>query len=440
MLPFSKRPRQPAPTAKSSKRLRGPAPTAQTSKLLDREPDLTVQTLPYTTLSTVLSYCDTIGVCNWRSACQSNRNHKAARAVAPISSLNEAMLCEPGYVRSVVFSCKHLPAFDFVASTFTRLEEMCFGSVEGDAGVVAAIARCTSLKRIDFHTFMGMQDPDFPLLRSLVNLDTLMLDEMSFKGLTDIATLTNLRKLCLRDCGQVCDPDFSHLAALTELKDLYIWEAPALSDEALHFAAHLFHLESLELVMCTGLTGDGLSYLAHLPALATLRLEGLEQLDGNSLAWLRGFKALHTLMISQCPVTDDCLAHIGALAQLTMLEISACEDVTDAGLPHLAGLVQLTHLDLSELVTLTDAGFAHLVGLQGLKILSVDWTAIGDQGAGHLLALLNLENLSARFCTELTEDSIIRFAALPNLTLLSVVPTILPDSLKRAFADTVEIC
>ena len=67
---------------------------------------------------------------------------------------------------------------------------------------------------------------------------------------------------------------------------------------------------------------------------------------------------LSELNLFQTPVTDDGLAHLKGLTNLTLLNLHGTH-VTSAGLAHLRPLTKLSKLDLSS-TNVTDDGLPHL--------------------------------------------------------------------------------
>lgn len=360
----------------------------------------TLQSLPSTTISHMLGFCNFYAMRAWRCVCRASRNDKAACAQASIGSVEEAKLYDPGSVRKV-HSFGHkatlsIDALEYVVANFTRLKELNFLSEQGS---LAALSGCANLEAVDFDTFSGTEKEDFADLRTLPSLRSLKIETVDDKGLSHIVALPKLRTLWLRECDQVSEAAFSGLSGLTKLTELHLSDAPALS--CLGFVRCLPQLQRLELCFCPKFTGSELAHLAPLAALRSLRLDGMVNLDVDELARLSTLCSLQSLVLSQCPLTDASLVHVGALSQLRELEVSVCEEVTDAGLAHLSGL-NVKKLNIDELPEITDQGFAHVAQIKSLEHLSMRWCGITDDGVGHILALPNLKTVKAGFCMALT--------------------------------------
>jgi hypothetical protein len=82
-------------------------------------------------------------------------------------------------------------------------------------------------------------------------------------------------------------------------------------------------------------------------------------------------------------MTDDVLARVTRVADVTALHLGGSRAVTDDGVRHLARLPGLTHLDLSG-TAVTDEGLTVLGGLPALESISLAGTRVTDAGVAHL--------------------------------------------------------
>ena len=161
-------------------------------------------------------------------------------------------------------------------------------------------------------------------------------------------------------------------------------------------------------------TNESLAHLRKLGEVASLRLvktsisdEGLEQLKELNLRHLE-----YTRARGPGRLTDQGLAHVGALTQLESLELPD-SDVSDAGVKHLEGLTNLRSLVLWR-TRITDAGLEHFKGLTKLENLDIYEAAITDAGLEHLRSLKNLRTLELKR-TDVTEEGVKKLrGALPN--------------------------
>lgn len=142
-------------------------------------------------------------------------------------------------------------------------------------------------------------------------------------------------------------------------------------------------------------------------------------------------------------VTDDDLALLAGLPDLTTIELGNNKTVTDAGLKHLAGLRKLRTLYLYrntftgdglrhlprdlECLSLSktpigDAGLAHLAGMRKLKILQLPNTAITDRGLAELSGLSSLEDLQL-MQTDITDAGLEHLKSMPSLQRIALSGT-----------------
>ena len=91
-------------------------------------------------------------------------------------------------------------------------------------------------------------------------------------------------------------------------------------------------------------------------------------------------------------ITDDGLAPISHLSQLTCLRLNNAENITDRGLQHIGDLTELDLLDLSG-TNVTDQGLSELRNLDQIEILGLDNTPVSDRGILELRHMKGLQLL-----------------------------------------------
>jgi hypothetical protein len=101
------------------------------------------------------------------------------------------------------------------------------------------------------------------------------------------------------------------------------------------------------------------------------------------------------------PVTDVDLAHVAALPDLRILNLSNTK-ITDAGLEQITKLERIKFLYLFN-TEITDAGVAHLKELPRLEVLCLDRTQITDVGLKTLEELPRLERLHVHSRAPITD-------------------------------------
>ncbi len=172
----------------------------------------------------------------------------------------------------------------------------------------------------------------------------------------------------------------------------------------------------------------GIAQLNSLPNLEHVHLD-VAKVTAAGLVDLRGFKILecHTLSVSlnRTMVTDDDLAHLSRLTNLTFLWLDGTA-VTDFGLTHLSGLTGLQFLDLSR-TAVTDAGLAHLSEMKNLRSLFLNDTDVTDAGLAKLARCTNLWGLGLSN-TGVTDDGLSQLSRFPYLGDLDLRRTAVSDS------------
>lgn len=112
-----------------------------------------------------------------------------------------------------------------------------------------------------------------------------------------------------------------------------------------------------------------------------------DSVTNETLAALEPVKQQVTwLNLAGTAITDDGLAHVAALPNLTRLHLEKTS-ISDAGLAHLAGMQQLEYLNLYG-TQVSDAGVDQLAGLASLQKLYLWQSKVTDAGADKLRAAI----------------------------------------------------
>jgi len=103
-----------------------------------------------------------------------------------------------------------------------------------------------------------------------------------------------------------------------------------------------------------------------------VRIKGINDMDVNELMGeLHGVQEMHFLDLSENRnVTNEGLARLKAVPQLTWLNLSSCS-ITDTGLKHLRALPRLTTLILSYCSRLSDPGLKTLEAMKNLTYVDL---------------------------------------------------------------------
>ena len=107
--------------------------------------------------------------------------------------------------------------------------------------------------------------------------------------------------------------------------------------------------------------------------------------DGSDkgLAHVKDLRTLDSLVLLGTNVTDDGLAPLHGLTNLSNLCLSGCTQITDAGLVHLKGMTKLSQAVFRD-IQVTDTGLVHLYRLTNLKYLTLSDTPVTDAGVEEL--------------------------------------------------------
>ncbi len=123
--------------------------------------------------------------------------------------------------------------------------------------------------------------------------------------------------------------------------------------------AHIANVSSLEALEIHGdITDAGFVHLARLAALTSLDVRPTRMsqsaVSDAGIVHLVNLSRLTSLNIAYSRITDDSLAMIGRLTNLTALDLCSCRSVTNAGLAHIACLPHIRTLNLEECERVTD--------------------------------------------------------------------------------------
>jgi hypothetical protein len=189
------------------------------------------------------------------------------------------------------------------------------------------------------------------------------------------------------------------------------------------------NLRSLTLHNAKALTDEDLEKLSSsCPYLTSLLLkegENSNKFTDNGLKSLGALKDLTHLELGGCKnnaFTDKGLEHLATLTLLTSLHLDG-NRFTDKGLEHLKTLTLFTYLHLNGLNSFTDSGLEHLKALTSLTSLSLlgQYSFFTDKGLEHLSALTSLTSLYLYGNNTFTDSGLEHLKALPFLTYFSLI-------------------
>ena len=337
--------------------------------------------------------------------------------------------------------------------------------------------RLANLPPLPHLTFLGLDhtnitDAGLKSLADRTSLQVLYLggNKLTGDGLKHISGLKNLGYLDLSDLP-IEDGALDSLASLKSLKELNLTYTQVTLEGAIGFAKGLPELEvsgpfgkligGRRLTMDPGVEDANLAKLQQLPSLRELNLWECDSITDEGIAHIAALTQLTTLELGYVQITDAGLAKLAALENLRQLDIRETEtsvaaalklvaelpklnvladwgkvegatrlvfqpETTDAQLADLKHLPALESLTLWRCDQLTDDAMAHVVGCENLKQLNIGATNIGDAGIAELKGLENLERLVLAN-TSITDASLENIAKLSSLVDLDLSSTAITD-------------
>ncbi|KAI4987546.1 hypothetical protein ZWY2020_020346 [Hordeum vulgare] len=274
-----------------------------------------------------------------------------------------------------------LDGFEVSSSLLSAIGEGCTNLVEiglskcngvTDEGISSLVARCSYLRKIDLTCCnLVTNDSLDSIADNCKMLECLRLESCSSineKGLERIASCCpNLKEIDLTDCG-VNDEALHHLAKCSELLILKLGLSSSISDKGLGFiSSKCGKLIELDLYRCSSITDDGLAALAN------------------------GCKKIKLLNLCYCnKITDSGLSHLGALEELTNLELRCLVRITGIGISSVViGCKSLVELDLKRCYSVDDSGLWALARYAlNLRQLTISYCQVTGLGLCHLLSSL----------------------------------------------------
>lgn len=286
--------------------------------------------------------------------------------------------------------------------------------------------------------WLGMLRPKFVDSRKLQSLSRLVgLQELdiSWMGevppLSDLVSLTSLRKLNLSSCG------FEELVTIDCLISLSRLEWLALSRNCSflncslltksNWLSQMTSLISLKLNRCRV---EGLSSLSSLTQLRELSLRHC-RIEDEDLQALGSLLQLRVLDLNENGITVDGLTHLIPLCKLESLKINGCEQICNIEALRSLTLLSTLECDVSDDILLTmitsfpslqtlvvgswdttDRSMKLLGSMSSLTHLECDCQEVDDWKS--LSTLTNLQVLSLRN-THITDEDLCMFCSLPQL-------------------------
>ncbi len=203
---------------------------------------------------------------------------------------------------------------------------------------------------------LRMSDVTDDGVKSIQHLPIVWLD-LSYTAITDrsLEYVSHMPQLCglYLTGSEVTVNGIKQLSKMEHLQFLDVSAIPT-SKDGLRSIAAIPNLTRLYMISVPNLSADVLSEL-----IAAKKLSGLgfrrSSLDHNSLVVLGKLKSVNSLIVSYCGLTDEDLAPLKQLNELTLLDICG-NDITDKGLMYLADFKSLRQLHVGNCPKVTKTG------------------------------------------------------------------------------------
>jgi len=192
------------------------------------------------------------------------------------------------------------------------------------------------------------------------------------------------------------------------------------TDRMLETVGNLDNLRQLRFSASPFVTDDGLAHLGALSRLEVLSIVGGRFLGDGLEHLVETGPPIRRVRLDSDPwLGNDALLFLGELGTLEEISLSNAGRISDEGLSYLGDLAELRRLDLSCCTRLGNRGVEALASLPSLVELNLQYTSVGDRGIASLVEL-PIERLTLRACSLVTDsavESLIRMRSLANLCL-----------------------
>lgn len=305
------------------------------------------------------------------------------------------------------------------AAKLPRLLALELDGLRGLSNVgLAALASHETLAALRLEGASSVTDDGVAHLATIPELVWLDLAQtgVTDKGLALLAKRGRLRVLDLRQCTGVTDKGVFALAGLKQLRGLGLASVPV-TDKSLKSLAKVKSLEALDLAM-TRVTAGGIAKLKSLKKLSWLSLNGLA-VDDKAVTWLKSSKVIEALDLTDTQITVKGLKALAGKTTLRELKLRG-PMLTDEGLKIVATCRGLRRLYLHNAGAVTNEGLAHLAALEELTTFGITAAPqLTDASLEMLATRTGLTWLNLDRCTGLTKAGVAKLrAALPSCQVM----------------------
>ena len=282
---------------------------------------------------------------------------------------------------------------------------------------LATLARHKKLEKLVLAECKGIDGSGFEQLKECKNLNSLSLMNcpLSDENGVHLKGFTKLKTLGLDGTG-VGDATVQSLNRMTAMEQLWLNQSK-ITDKSFVAIGAMRNLKKLVLADCRNFSGSGFSQLKRCVNLAELYLENCK-IENESTGHLPGIFGLKKLVLTNNPITDECLKGIAGCRNLNILSLSNCKIEGD-GIEDLGDCSNLTELALKN-CPISDEHAEGLSRLTKVRILWLDGTKIGNGAIYHLGQLAR----SKRIVTLGLESTNITDSCIDDLTKLKSLRTL----------------
>ena len=291
------------------------------------------------------------------------------------------------------------------------------------------------LERLNLSGNSDLDDSQISHLADLRRVSTLDVSgtQTGNRGLESLARMESLRRLDLRQCGQITNEGLLPLGRISTLQALSL-NATVISDEGLKPLGGFSQLTELDL-SGTKITDAGLVHVLPLNELKNLNLAGTS-IGDPGLDTLQRLPQLEELILINTRVTDQGMEKLTGYPQLRYLCLSGCRKITSLSIPILRRIPQLESLNLVECWAVSTPAFVHFKDFPRLRELHIGQSiAIGTISIKHLQDCPDLLILVIRGRTKITPNACDYLKTMTSLKLLGLPSDLFPldkvDSLRH---------
>jgi hypothetical protein len=287
------------------------------------------------------------------------------------------------------------------------------------------LRKLRSLRAVEIYSEPFLGNECLAVLKDLPYLEYLDLDAIATDaGFKYLGQFPSLRWLRIRT-GRVWGPGLTELANLPCLERLCLWGTDPISDRHLHYLEGLRRLKSLTLWgVADPLTDASLASIGKLTSLEELYfIRTIPQFTPAAVACLRGLRHLQKVEFGLSWAGPSGMKTLATLPNLRCLHV-ALKDRHQGysgptGVSYLTRLTRLEELAFTGGQSLSDADLAHFESLTSLRNLLGSGN-ITDRGLTSLGKLHRLEHLTFYTGGGVSKRGLNELSGLTNLQTLSV--------------------